>query len=455
MIWPIRKSCSNNFISIGRWFIEIEQALLPHLDAAYNLARWLTRNEHDAEDVVQEAYLRALKFFGGFHAADGRAWLLAIVRDTCYTWLQQKRTRGPATTFDERIHGLDADAVSPEQLLLREEDKQSVRRAVEALPAQFREVVVLRELEGLSYKEIATIADIPCGTVMSRLARARERLRHQLARVRARKPRTVTAAERRQRLVVSRSETGAPCSSFSSSCSEMVYARSSPSGATRTSCSALFFLAAKAPLSRRGPADYLPRGLDSPRAPSQIDHEVPPARPRSLYPEGAGPHVAAVIMVGLPLPLVLIIDFIEQQHVRRVTSYVSPRRPAQRRGRILCASVPLSPHFVADPLSAPPQYATQSIILAVSLPQRTAFPLHRKIATPRVGVEKRCILLNSKPLSRGTSVESARFQQRVVAHRLPSDPGQLVSHSSSAGGQQAAGHKVFPKSRNNYPDSRV
>jgi RNA polymerase sigma factor (sigma-70 family) len=130
--------------------------------------------------VVQEAYLRALKFFGGFHAEDSRAWLLAIVRNTCYTWLQQKRTRGPAPAFDEEIHGLDADAASPEQLLLLEEDRQSVRRAVEELPAKLREIVVLRELEGLSYKEVAMVADIPVGTVMSRLARARERLQHRL-----------------------------------------------------------------------------------------------------------------------------------------------------------------------------------------------------------------------------------------------------------------------------------
>jgi RNA polymerase sigma factor (sigma-70 family) len=160
--------------------MEIEQALLPHLGAAYNLARWLTRDDHDAEDVVQEAYLRALKFFGGFHGADGRAWLLAIVRNTSYTWLEQKRARGPTTAFDEEIHSPKTDSPSPQQLLLREEDKQAVRRAVEALPAPLREVVVLRELEGRSYREIATIADIPQGTVMSRLARARERLRQQL-----------------------------------------------------------------------------------------------------------------------------------------------------------------------------------------------------------------------------------------------------------------------------------
>jgi RNA polymerase sigma factor (sigma-70 family) len=153
-----------------------EQALLPHLDAAYNLARWLTRDDHDAEDVVQEAYLRALKSFAGFHGGDGRAWLLAIVRNTCYTWLQRKRVRQPATAFDEEIHSGDAGPVTPVILLLQDEDKQAVHRAVEELPVDLRLVIVLRELEGMSYKEIAAIADIPMGTVMSRLARARERL---------------------------------------------------------------------------------------------------------------------------------------------------------------------------------------------------------------------------------------------------------------------------------------
>jgi RNA polymerase sigma factor (sigma-70 family) len=157
------------------------QALLPHLDAAYNLARWLTRDDHDAEDLVQGAYLRALKFFGGYRGTNGRAWLLTIVRKACYTFLEQKRARGPATAFDEEIHGVAANTLSPEKLLLRQEDQHSVRRAVEELPLELREVVVLRELEGLSYKEIAAIAGIPIGTVMSRLARARARLHERLA----------------------------------------------------------------------------------------------------------------------------------------------------------------------------------------------------------------------------------------------------------------------------------
>jgi RNA polymerase sigma factor (sigma-70 family) len=157
-----------------------ERAVLPHLDAAYNLARWLTRDVHDAEDVVQASYLRALRFFGGYHGANNRAWILTIVRNACYTLLEQKGTRGESTTFDETIHGMGSDAMDPEKQLMTEDDKQSVRRAVEELPLELREVVVLRELEEMSYREIAAIAEIPLGTVMSRLARARERLRQRL-----------------------------------------------------------------------------------------------------------------------------------------------------------------------------------------------------------------------------------------------------------------------------------
>jgi RNA polymerase sigma factor (sigma-70 family) len=157
-----------------------ERALLPHLDAAYNLARWLTRDGHDAEDLVQAACLRALRFFGGRHMTNDRAWLLAIVRNTCYTWLERKSARGETATFDEEIHGAGPGDDDPGAHLIREDRKRSVRRAVEELPPELREVVVLRELEGLSYKEIAAIADVPQGTVMSRLARARERLRQTL-----------------------------------------------------------------------------------------------------------------------------------------------------------------------------------------------------------------------------------------------------------------------------------
>jgi RNA polymerase sigma factor (sigma-70 family) len=157
-----------------------EQMVLPHLAAAYNLARWLTRNEHDAEDVVQEAYLRAFRFFDRFHGGDSRAWLLTIVRHTCYTWLQRNRLPEPTAEFDEDIHSLDGEAANPETLLLQQGNQQALTHALEALPVEFREVLVLRELEGLSYKEIAAIADVPIGTVMSRLARARQRLQHVL-----------------------------------------------------------------------------------------------------------------------------------------------------------------------------------------------------------------------------------------------------------------------------------
>jgi RNA polymerase sigma factor (sigma-70 family) len=155
-----------------------EQTILPYMDAAYNLARWLTRNEDDAEDMVQEAYLRAFKFFSTFHGMDGRAWLLTIVRNTCYTWLHQNRAHEMTTVFDEEIHSVDTDTSNPATLAMRSADHQILTRALDELPVEFREVVVLRDLEGFSYKEIAGIANIPTGTVMSRLARARERLKN-------------------------------------------------------------------------------------------------------------------------------------------------------------------------------------------------------------------------------------------------------------------------------------
>ena len=156
-----------------------ERAILPHLDAAYNLARWLTRNETDAEDVVQEAYLRAFRFFSGFHGGNSRAWLLTIVRNTSYTWLQQNRPNELTAEFDEEIHSVESD--NPEKILLENADKQLLKQTLEELPPEFREAMILRELEGLSYKEIADITDVPIGTVMSRLARARKRLQHCLA----------------------------------------------------------------------------------------------------------------------------------------------------------------------------------------------------------------------------------------------------------------------------------
>jgi RNA polymerase sigma-70 factor (ECF subfamily) len=153
--------------------------VLPHLDAAYNLARWLTRDDGHADDVMQTACLRAWRFFGGFHGGNARGWLLAIVRNSFYTWLDQHREHQQATPFDEEIHTLEPPT-DPETQLLRTADAALLRRAFAALPLALREVIVLRELEGASYKEIASIVGIPIGTVMSRLARARQHLQSYL-----------------------------------------------------------------------------------------------------------------------------------------------------------------------------------------------------------------------------------------------------------------------------------
>jgi RNA polymerase sigma-70 factor (ECF subfamily) len=154
-----------------------EEAALPHLNAAYNLARWLTRNDRDAEDVVQEAYLRALQHFRSFQqGVDARPWLLAIVRNTYYTWIRHNRAPELSAPFDEGTYAETPDDSDPEMLLLKKADKQMLRRALEKLPADFREIIVLREFEELSYKQIADVVDVPLGTVMSRLARARSRL---------------------------------------------------------------------------------------------------------------------------------------------------------------------------------------------------------------------------------------------------------------------------------------
>jgi RNA polymerase sigma-70 factor (ECF subfamily) len=158
-----------------------EETMLPHLDAAHNLARWLLRNEQDAEDVVQEAYLRAFRSFGGFHGSNGRAWLLTIVRNTSYTLLKKNRAVDLTTTFDEEIHAPGHESVSPATVLEHAEDAELIRKAMDELPAEFREILILRHQEGLSYKEIGEIVKIPAGTVMSRLARARAKLREYLA----------------------------------------------------------------------------------------------------------------------------------------------------------------------------------------------------------------------------------------------------------------------------------
>lgn len=154
-----------------------EQAVLPHLDAAYNLARWLMRNEQDAQDVAQEAYLRAFRFFPGFRGIDARAWLLKIVRNTCYTWLHANRPLQDAKEFDENVFLTDSCPPNPEEVVLQNDNSSLVRKALEKLPPNYREVLILRELEGMSYKEIADITGMPAGTVMSSLSRARGQLR--------------------------------------------------------------------------------------------------------------------------------------------------------------------------------------------------------------------------------------------------------------------------------------
>src|SRR5881394_3298422 len=158
-----------------------EEAMLPHMDAAHNLAKWLLRNEQDAQDVVQEAYLRAFKSFGGFHGSNGRAWLLTIVRNTSYTLLKKNRAVDLTTTFDEEIHAFGHDSASPATILEHAEDAELIRGVMDKLPTEFREILTLRHQEGLSYKEIADIVKIPTGTVMSRLARARAKLKEYLA----------------------------------------------------------------------------------------------------------------------------------------------------------------------------------------------------------------------------------------------------------------------------------
>lgn len=153
------------------------QVVLPHLDAAYNLARWLLRNNADAEDVVQDAYVRALRYFGTFRGGDGRSWLLTIVRNACYRWLSKNRAGTPLIVFDDEAHSTPDEAASPEAMLLQRADVRMLELAMSQLPVRFREVLVLRELEGLSYREIAEVMAVPIGTVMSSLSRARERFR--------------------------------------------------------------------------------------------------------------------------------------------------------------------------------------------------------------------------------------------------------------------------------------
>lgn len=162
-----------------------QETLLPHLSAAYNLARWLVRDDQDANDIVQDSYLRAFRFFEGFRGGDGRAWLLTIVRRRCYSWLRKRTLAENVAEFDEQLHTraeteTGIKAADPEVLLTRRDDAARLHRAMEALPAEFREAIILRELEDLSYKQIAAVTGAPIGTVMSRIARGRKMLLRQL-----------------------------------------------------------------------------------------------------------------------------------------------------------------------------------------------------------------------------------------------------------------------------------
>jgi RNA polymerase sigma-70 factor, ECF subfamily len=155
---------------------EFERKVLPHLDSAYNLARFIMRNDQDAEDIVQEAALRAFRFFDNFRGENARGWFLSIVRNTSFTVLKRNRPAEMNVTFDEELHGGETPSMDPGLSLDRAQDRQTMRAAIEQLPPEFRETIILRELEDLSYKEIADIAGVPIGTVMSRLARARRQL---------------------------------------------------------------------------------------------------------------------------------------------------------------------------------------------------------------------------------------------------------------------------------------
>jgi len=152
-----------------------EELIIPHLDAAHNLARWLTRNEQDACDVVQEAYMRAFRFFDGYKGGDGKYWLLEIVRNTSFTWLRREKRNLQSVPFDERSHGSVPEA-NQEDALVAAADLSVLRNCIETLSEAFREVVIMRELEEMSYRQIAEVSNLPMGTVMSRLSRARKRL---------------------------------------------------------------------------------------------------------------------------------------------------------------------------------------------------------------------------------------------------------------------------------------
>ena len=153
---------------------------MPHLDAAYNLARWLAGNDQDAQDVAQEASLRAFRFFGGFRGENAREWLLSIVRNTFYTWLRKNRPPEKTINIDDDTLEIEDISANAEEVSPQFADAEAVRRAIAELPVDFREIVILREMEGFSYREIAELVEVPIGTVMSRLARARRLLQKRL-----------------------------------------------------------------------------------------------------------------------------------------------------------------------------------------------------------------------------------------------------------------------------------
>ncbi len=156
-----------------------EEVFMPHLDAAYNLARWLLRHEQNAEDAVQEAFLRAFKAFPRFRGGEGKPWLMTIVRNVCYTTIKKLRHQDLLEPFDEVVHQ-SANSLATSELHQQMANAETLHRALEKLAPEHREIIVLHDLEGLSYKEIATVTAIPIGTVMSRLARARGRLRQEI-----------------------------------------------------------------------------------------------------------------------------------------------------------------------------------------------------------------------------------------------------------------------------------
>jgi len=176
---PIRSEAyiAKNIVTTSESRLHLfEEVMLPHLNAAHNLARWLTHNEHDAQDVVQEAYLRAFRFFDSYRGGDGKSWLLEIVRNTCFTFLRRDKRNATSVVFDEAAHTPRVNSQNAEAAMIEANTRTMLQDCIQVLPDAFREVLVMRELEEMSYRQIADVAGVPAGTVMSRLSRARKRL---------------------------------------------------------------------------------------------------------------------------------------------------------------------------------------------------------------------------------------------------------------------------------------